>query len=229
MATIIQLDEEQIEELAAIANLGDKLWEIVSRVGEVGPRVGTLLIARRLSKILGLDLDQVILAINGLVHVYGMRSELESTGEATVEALASGLEKANKPEVLSAWKGAKTKIVQALDALNDEHALVLSHKAGFVASFRPNIVHTMKLFTDTRPVFSESGKRVLFTIIGHTLSIEYHEGYGRHREIQLSLDATDVAILLDLCMQADEQADALKASISGPAGIPFELEDDGAG
>jgi hypothetical protein len=225
MAPVIQFDDEEIEEVAAIANNGEKLSEIVKSSAEIGPRVGTVMIARRLSKIVALDFGQLILTVNGLVHVYGTRSELEITTEEAIEALGNSLEKAKAADVLSAWNSAKPKIIEALDALNEEHALIVSHKAGIIASSRPNPVHSMKLFTDTRPVFNESGERVLFTVIGHTLALEYHEEY-RHREIQLSLDASDVANLLELCVQADVQAASLKASISGPAGMPFESEDE---
>jgi hypothetical protein len=182
-------------------------------------------LARRICKAVGLDVDETVLIVRGLVRTYLTRSQLDATNEATVEAIAANLEKANKTKALNVWNDSKTKIVQALDALNDEHALVLSLKAEFVAGSRPNILISMRLFTDARPVFNEAGDRVLFNVIGHTLSLEYREE-DRRQEIHLSLDGGDIAQLFELCMQADAQAAALKASVSAPGGRPFEIENE---
>src|SRR5260370_12360791 len=84
MAPFIELDGQEIEELVAVANNSAKLAEIVSKGTAIGPKVGVVL-ARRLCKTVGLDFDDTVLVVRGLVRTYLTRSQLEATSQAAVE------------------------------------------------------------------------------------------------------------------------------------------------
>jgi len=221
MATTIHLQNWEAEQLLAVANNSDKLADIVARSAAVGPKVGIDL-ARRVSKSVGLDIDETIPVVMGLARICILRSQFDLTNVGAVEALAASLEKTSKTKALTAWNNAKSKIVQALESINEDHALVLSVKAEYVARSRPNILANMTLFTESRPVFNEEGDKVLFNVITHTLSFNYHGEDGDHKEINLSLDAADIDELMAMLSQAHNEATAIKASSSVPSGRPFE-------
>src|SRR5437868_2129896 len=101
MAVTAQLDDDQIEELAAILKNCDKLSAVLSKSAEIGPKVGTYPLSKALAKSIALDPNELVLVINGLVHAYFMRSE-DGKSEDVVQSLANDLEKSKKPELLKA-------------------------------------------------------------------------------------------------------------------------------
>jgi hypothetical protein len=218
----IPLDDDDVEDMAALARLHDRLPDVLSKSVEVGPRVGTAPVARILAKRLGIDVSELHRAISNLVRLHSFRSGLDHTGEAVVDQIASSLEQAGAAAELEAWKAARSAIAKAVDVLSPEHPLVVSQAAGIVASSRSHTIRSFELFTDTRPVFSEEGDRILFTVISHTLVLEYHEHFRGSVEVQLSLDDADLDHLQFLCERAKQQAVTLKASIASPSGLPFD-------
>src|SRR5437763_41177 len=153
MATI-SLEDWEVEELGAVASNSKKLSDIVSRSASFGPKVGVDL-ARGICERVSLDLDETFSVIRGLARICFLRSRLNITSTAAVEVLTGSLEQGNKTKILTAWNGAKAEIVKALEQINEEHAIVVSIKADFVARSRPNILASARLFTESRPVFNE--------------------------------------------------------------------------
>ena len=133
----IPLDEDDVEELAALAKNCDKLPELLSKSAQVNPRTGTIPISRQLSEKIGLDVSVVHSMVNGLVRIFRMRDGLSATGEAVAKTIACSLEKANQPDAMKAWKDAQAKIVQACDMLSAEHPLLVSYEAGYAVGSIP--------------------------------------------------------------------------------------------
>jgi hypothetical protein len=219
---IIRFDDDDIEEVTALANNCDKLPEVISKGAQIGPRLGTIRITRQLSKEIALDFSELHSVVNALVQLYRMRDGHSDTSEIVAETVSRSLEKANRMDAAKVWKDAQNKIVSALNELNDEHPFVVSYEAG--ATSFPNSIYSLELSTGTRPVFNESKDKVLFTIISHTLSLDYHEGYRNHKEVHLNLDADDLAMLRVLCEEAEQAAETLRASINGPSAYRGEDE-----
>lgn len=222
---IIRLDEVAINEIAALAANADRLPMLLSSSKKIGPKIGTFAISERVAENIDLDLQEVLSVVSGLVNIFNLRQEFSATSEEMAKTIIRSLEKTAKADVIKAWKDGQPKIIEALNALTAEHPLVVSHEAGSEAISMPNTVTSIGMSTGTRPVFSASKDRVLITIISHTLTLEYHEGYRRHRELNLSLDAGDIARLHELCEQAEQAAATLKAILPGPSAAPWE--DDG--
>jgi hypothetical protein len=219
---VIQLDEDDIAELAALAENADKLLVLLSISNQIGPKIGTRLIAEHLSEKIGLGLIEVSPMVDAILRIFRIRNEFGMTSEEAVKTIIRSLEKADGQTAAKSWKDEQVKIIKALDDLSNEHPLVVSFTVGSEASSIPNVVLSMELSTGTRPVFSESKDRILFTIISHTLSLEYHAEYRRHKEVHLSLDAGDITRLRSLCDQAEQAASTLKATITGPSASPWE-------
>jgi hypothetical protein len=215
----LYLDEEAIDEMAALANFGKQLPNIVSKIAVIGPRAVLPVLADELSKQAGLDNEQAVILVQGLVRVYNTRERSGESTRAVIDALTAALK--DNP-VRDAWEAARDKVVEAVDLLQEEHPLVVSSKAERVAISKANRVVSMDLFTDARPVFNKTGDRVLFTVIDHVISLEYHADYRDHREIHLTFDADDIERLFDLCLEAKARVTAVKDSIKGPSGLPFE-------
>jgi hypothetical protein len=224
---MIWLSENDLSDFAVLAKNSTKLQDILSKSKSMAPRVGAWAMAGPLSQQVGLPPCELTQMINGLVHVYKLRCDTEVSSDDTLELIARTLRQDDKTEVLSALEGSKASIIPAMDALSEDHPLVVSHEAGSAARSRSNFIRSLEMFTDTRAVFNESRQRVLFSVITHTLSIEYDDGTGRPVQIDLSLDASDLSVLADLCEQAAAEAEALKTQkSSAPAGAPFDLEED---
>jgi hypothetical protein len=198
----------------------------MSESGKISPTIGTVQASKSLSKKIRLDQAAVLMMINGLVHAFHIRDDMSVTGEEMAQVIVRSLEKADRSDLIGAWKSAEAKIVKAMNVITAEHPFVVSSKVGSEASSLPNIVLSIEMSTGTRPVFNEEKTRILFTIISHTLTLEYHEGYRRHKEISLHLDAGDIAMLRECCDEAERAAATLKANISGPSAVPWEIEDD---
>jgi hypothetical protein len=223
---VVQLDEDDIQELAALAENASKLPALMSESSKISPTIGTVQVSKSLSKIISLDQNAVLLMVNGLVHAFRIRDDMSVTSEETAQVIVRSLKKADQSDLIKAWKSAEAKIIEAMNVITAEHPLVVCSKAGLEAGSLPNIVLSIGMSTGTRPVFNEEKTKILFTIVSHTLTLDYHEGYRRHKEISLHLDAGDISMLRIFCDEAEQAAATLKASISGPSAVPWETEDD---
>src|SRR5947209_4819453 len=94
----VPLDEDDVEELGALAKVFDKLPSILAKSEEVGPRVGTASMARLLSRRLGIGVDELHPAINSLVGLHNLQLRLGRTADEIVEQVASSLEHAKATE-----------------------------------------------------------------------------------------------------------------------------------
>lgn len=221
----LQLDDEDVADLAVLARNGEKLSAILAKSEELGPRVGTRGMAFAVSRSLGFDFQQVFQAASGLLLIRAMKAGLERNTKAIIKDIASSLKEKAGDDAAEAWNAVKAEITQAVDALDPQHPLMVSYQAGDAADNRQHVVTSMEIFTDTRSVFNETRDQVLFSIIGHTLVFGYYEGFRRHAEIHLSLDAVDLVNLSALCDRALSEANALKKASTVPARTPFDAED----
>jgi hypothetical protein len=219
----IPFDEDDIGEIVALAKNADKLSEFVSKSAQITPTIGIRPIADALSEGIGVDPSSLSMMANAIVRAFRTCDDYDSTADEVAKMMARSLETIKVPaETIKLWQDGQTKIVEAMNALKFDHPLVVSFTAQNEWLSMPNAITSMAMSTNTRPVFDEAKKRILFTVITHTLTIDVHEGHRQHREISLSLDAGDLRILRMFCDDAEQAAETLKANISGPSGVPWE-------
>jgi hypothetical protein len=208
--------KRDVEDLGILALAADRLPQIVALAAEVGPRVGTLAVAKVLSDEVGIEAGELRLLLSTLINVYNTKARLKLSAGDTVDAIAYNLKRFAKDpkdaERLRAWEKGREQIAKALDQLNPNHALIAAFKAYRVATSHPYELVGFKIYTDVRPVFNEAGDAILQTIINHVLSIDYHDGQDHH-VIQFDLDANDVVDLKELCERAQKKATVIKRDL----------------
>jgi hypothetical protein len=73
-----------------------------------------------------------------------------------------------------------------------------------------------------RPVFDDAGESIKQTIVTHTILIDYSDG-GDNRQLQVAMDASDIAELRRLCERAEVKAASLRSVLKDmpwPVSIP---------
>jgi hypothetical protein len=209
----VELSKKAVEELIALANAADKLPRILGAAEQAAPQVGTVALARCLSDVVEITVDDLRLVLVALLNLYFTQVKLKLSTAETIEVISANLRRVSKSpedlEKLPTWDTARTKIVEAASQLNSDHPIIACHKAFRVASSREYELVGMKIFTDARPVFNEVGDTIIQTVISHVLSLDYHDGEDHH-VIQFNLDATHITELRRISERAEKKAGVLK-------------------
>ena len=120
---------------------------------------------------------------------------------------------------LAQFRESKERIWVRLSRLFDVNTLTLAVKAeGSIFEFE-NILKTVRVLTDVRPVFGEDGKAPQALTIVHNLRIHYHRG-EKHEDFFVALDSRDLQKLIDSLARARDRAEALKVTLASTK-IPY--------
>ena len=123
------------------------------------------------------------------LHILRQQTEMSAAAfYATIGASAarSGAPHWNQ-ESDNRWMELKPQLV----ALLDSKALSVEAKAFRLIRARPNVVQSLRIFSDVRPIFDESRKRVVAQAIINTLRVRYLDG-NDSKTIHLSIDPDDL-------------------------------------
>lgn len=213
----MDLTDEALQDLAAVARDADKLAVVLAAAEEVGPTVGLLEMCRAISAKTSLPLSETRRLAVWLLNFYQTQRKIQKDAVVTGEAITEEFERKARSEEekrgLQLWKQECGKVVQAVSLLKANHPLIMSHKAGRVVYARPYLLREAKILTDVRPVFNSEGDAVTQVVVSHTLHVIYQEG-GKDDEIHLSLDAVDIATLKRLCERAERKAKVIKEGLA---------------
>lgn len=107
-----------------------------------------------------------------------------------------------KAKYYDAWKKCSHQLGDLLQAVDDDHPLLISVKAQELAYTHENLLVGSKLITDIRPVFDSSGEDLRELVITHTLFLRYSDAKQDPCVASFALDSKDVANLLSECQRA---------------------------
>lgn len=110
------------------------------------------------------------------------------------------------------WEAAVPAVVAALDAISDDHPLLISAKATLLAYSQQNLLMSARVITDVRPVFNAAADKIVETVITHTLLVSYRAD-NRPRLMTFALDQEDVEKLGKQCERAELKARVTKEQL----------------
>jgi len=74
--------------------------------------------------------------------------------------------------------------------------LRLSVTANELIFQRPRMLHSARIMTDIRPIFSEDLSSIEATVVSHLLRLAYMTSLGEQEEIEIAPDEGDIEILV---------------------------------
>jgi hypothetical protein len=163
-------------------------------------------------KVQGLHSDDLELIMRTLDSLYQVRAHLDTPLDKfvsdVIEALQNTKFETSSEERKEAFRSRLTLLLSA-------EPLAVSAKAQVLQREYPYIFHGSKIITDLRPVFSQSTKEPPDgVILDHTLKLVYHEGLGKHKELYLALDSSDLVELKKIIERAEEKEQALRVMLA---------------
>ena len=227
------LSEDAIEGIRDLVQNRGQLEAIFRATSSERPASSLIALATRVAGKATLDLSvvyDVLIALWNLRRLH-MSGSL-SAGDFVSQISASLHRQPSKyidQETRDGWPETAPILGTILPEIGREHQLFISQKAQSLAYSHQNLVMSMRLITDIRPVFDDDITKIHEMMIFHTLSIQYVTGHGAPMIADFALDAADLRSLTDACERASKKlaacSEALRSTHFNPVIIP-ETGDD---
>jgi hypothetical protein len=206
----IELPDEALVDLRRIAGLEEGLFSrLLNAIGESQPALNvSKLAASIVTKVEGItiaDLRSTLIATINL-HSMRVRSPHPTSVEEHVNRVvrsplvekAKGFSQQNKATLRD-----RLKRLLSLDA-----AIGVTAKAQSVMVDQDHTFCNVRILTDIRPIFSESGEASAAVII-HNLRIGYHQD-SKHQDFYVALDTDDIKKLKEAIERAEKKTATLQ-------------------
>jgi hypothetical protein len=212
--------DEQIQELKQISAIGAaKLLQVAERLNTVGtPLHKPDQLASLIRPVVGAGASELLVrqlfSLRGLVRRFGTNAAdiINSLREYLVENSVSGvLQEAD-------WKS----FSQAFCALLECKSICISATANELSYDYANLIRSIRLLSDIRPLYNDSADEIEGAVISHTMRLQYDSADGEH-ELSLALDEQDIAKLMKQCERALKKSVAAKKLMTEKAGVPAFL------
>jgi hypothetical protein len=217
-ALVPYMTKHVLEDLAHLAKNQKDLSVVAARISDFPPSVGFYDAARIIARKSGVAFDDVHRIFWTISNLGRLSDSLSIAPETLPNLITELLEKSApkdwRQENIDAWKATAPVVAGFLRQLTPAHPLVVGRKAEQLAYLHQNTLASSRLISDLRPVFDDTGKNILESLIIHTLFIEYSDGGESTKRIALALDMDDVARLRRLCERAETKAATLKAAVA---------------
>jgi hypothetical protein len=206
-------------DLAYLARRADALPHIANVIAQTLPGaqpVPGAELARIIGPKINLSPDDAQHILFTIWNLYRLKKGLHVDATKLVDDLTTSLDDQAsekwKAEYGAKWEAARKDVVSLLEAMTDEHPLVVSSKAAELGQAHQNILVKARIVTDVRPVFNAAGDKVLESLIIHSLLLNYFDGVETRR-LEFALDANDIAELRRLCERAESKAGVLRTGL----------------
>lgn len=159
--------------------------------------------------------------LTALLSLYQIRAELEITSEQLTQDIYKSI----------AQDDSYSKALRdGIDTLRDRTLRILSissferwTKALEIANSYPNVLRDIRVFTDIRPLFSDSvNEPPVGALLIHTLKLEYMKN-GELNEIYVSLSSAQIEKLVSAFQRADEKAARLRTVLETAGTTHYDL------
>lgn len=195
---------QMLEDIQVLVDNADHLSDIVNATGSSAASPHGF--ACRVAETLGLSKSVVNSVLIVLWRTKQHQASLDVSPQEAVKRIGNLLEtKAPgewKEKYYDAWKKCSRELGELLQAVDDDHPLLISMKAQELAYTHENLLVGSKLITDIRPVFDSSGENLRELVVMHTLFLRYSDAKQDPCAVSFALDAEDVANLLSECQRA---------------------------
>jgi hypothetical protein len=216
MATLSPLDSLRfpgtaLEDLSHLAQNRSYIGPVAERAQEFVSTFPFRKVAAGVGRAVNLDEVKARGILNSLLNIVTLVGFHKIDSPELVPLFTARLEQAAtnqwKDENLDAWIKAEDAIVAATRI---DGPLFLFHKTRLLANLHENVVHSLRIITDIRPVFNNDGTALTAGVISHQLVVEYVNGDDDdHERICLTLDAEDIEELYNQSARARQKASLL--------------------
>lgn len=220
----ITLPDQAFRDLVLLAESSELLRKISEAMPQLSRANSIKAAVAALEKATETDAEKLTPVISAVLTLNGVRRNLHVEPDELMRLIDDAIDRQVGDEWgeknLSGWRSARGSLTLLLNA--DSHLAVLE-KAVHLAYAYQNILTRVRLFTDVRPVFNESGDKVHRGVLSFVLSLDYQNG-DNYQRLDFALDAADIAELKRLCERAEKKAAALQQSLVWPISIAGELD-----
>jgi hypothetical protein len=223
-----RLHSRQVADLAEIRDTPPPtLVAITERLRTVNPPpMRPKDLHREVTRVLGEDKsDAANRIMRPLLALQAIIRQRRMQPDEAIEAVRLALESANPPwetaqlerwrEVEAAFKQLLTVPVVRLVSI----ALDLMYE-------HENLLQSVRVITDIRPVFSEDADLIEGSVVSHTLRLRYDSTEGDH-SISIAMDEADIRELERQCKRALLKAQTAKVLMTDKAEVPTAISGDG--
>lgn len=116
------------------------------------------------------------------------------------------------PEMAVLFDEARPKITASAEAYDQNNPVSLSFKAQRLVYLREKLFHDAEIVTDARPVFDESGQKIVEFVVTHDLVMTYYSNRDFITE-HMSIDNADILKIRRACDRAVVKAGTLKEAL----------------
>lgn len=221
MAGQLRLSETQLSDLRSISELTvSSLQSILGRLNELTP---TPMYAE---EVRGVFLDvlpdkpQLVDTLQKQVlGLAGLQYRSDVPPDVLIEALRSSLEARFKPEEIDGWK-----LIESVfrDILASQAIRTLVKSIELTYDYA-NLVQSINVITDIRPVFDDAADHVIGAVVSFTLRLTYENG-SNVQSLSLAIDAEDVEKLRDQCDRALKKAETGRHHFADTKGTTTRIE-----
>src|SRR5438128_1255342 len=145
-----------------------------------------------------------------LWNLKNLQRNLEVDGKRLIQEVTTALQVQAtsewKAEYSEEWEKTSGILADALQAITDDHPLMISAKATNLAYTHPDLFIGCRVITDVRPVFDTAGNKIVETVITHTLAINCVDEAQERRLMTFALDQKDLTALRKQCERADRKS-----------------------
>ena len=205
------LSSSRLNDICVLLDNASKLREILEVFKKIGPIKNFHLNIKLISDKISLSkklTDKIIHTIFGLIS---LKHRLDLSVDDFIFVLRNNLKNQSETEWPKKYFGIFDKFKNDLRLIFDPNgSLHISQKAENLSQSHHFLYRDATLITDLRPVFDDSGKKIIGSIVSHNLSIDYYES-GDFKQITFALDSSDVEKLSNLCKRTKIKANTIKS------------------
>ncbi len=224
----LRIPDSDKDRLAALVNLDPATLDVLYDV--LKERPPRLHVAELLSDIQGqvqVPVKTLRDVLSLLLTLYWLKGDQELSADTLVDQLFRAMEEAGDPRLKAPTGGWEVLRGRLTLLLSLERSLGVTSKALYIAYQFPRHLHSSRVLTDARPVYTTNpAEPPAAFIINHTLKLEVHDD-GEDCDWFLSLSTEDLVGLRKVIDRALEKEKSLK-SLMSKTGVPIlEWKEDG--
>ncbi|MEM8641504.1 MAG: hypothetical protein AAGG51_22215 [Cyanobacteria bacterium P01_G01_bin.54] len=203
----IGISEEALEGIASLLNNFDLATKINGVIEESkGLQDIASLMDYVLSELDGENREMTLYLMQSLMGLHSLRQRLSVSAPEFLDIMTLSIDGHPDSEWrdinFEKWKDKRNE----LEALFSPDSLIaMLRKSSELTYLYQNVLSDLKILTDIRPIFDDSGKSVLKAIINHSMVIEYFDGSTK-KQIHFAMDTDDIIRLQESCEQAQIKA-----------------------
>jgi hypothetical protein len=223
------LDKSQLADLLFAAERVDDLARVIAAVGRLQPATSIDQLSKAVAKEeTGITPEEAERLLEVVLGYLATRETGKFTPQQMVDGirqeLAEKRQALRQPDAEEVWAKGEEKFRKAVELIPSDHPLHVLGKVTRVVYAHQNVLTGMRIITDLRPVFDESGERILHSVVSHKLIVTYHDGL-RGRRLEFGVDATDLAEMRRLAERALVKGVTLQKALNGkPWSVALKID-----